>query len=826
MTNINENKFYQALENIFVGANIEGGSGYVNLMKIKSKYYKIILEQFKKDVDKEEIITDSFKEEFFDRLYSFFEKYFSESGSVYFVKTANWQRVYEQVYTDNKDVVLFWKTHMLYYVKSDILFQSIEVSIKDEETKQDYIFYFDVGTLQNKQNNEKKQIVFTFKEQKIDKDNIDLINDKKGKVVYFFNVNYSENGKKTNSDDIIKKTNIPENVIEKAFKTFKKQSEVDFFINKNAKKFLTEQLDMYLHQILLDEDNKFEQERLNQLKIIKTFANKIIKFISQFEDELVKVWNKPKFALNSNYVITIDKLTEEIIEKISKHENLHLQIKEWYELGMVEEKFDFNQLKKSDLFQNIDEKFKYLPIDTKYFKDFELEVLSLFNNLDETLDGRLIHSENYQALNTLQNKYKEKVQCIYIDPPFNTGSDFAYIDGYQDSSWLSIMNDRIEIAKKFLRDDGSFYLHLDRYANYLGRQLLNYIFGEENYINEIIWRMGWVSGYKTKIDAFVRNHDTIFLYAKNKKNMYFDKLNSNIKYKTYPFSDFSEEYESVLRKVNIKEEDIRSFNINIISKLGESIRVYPSNKKLKKGKYHVEDTWNCNPYEVIDSNKIKRNVAEYTPNGAEITQKPEEFMERIISLSSEKNKIIMDFFTGSGTTISTAHKLERKWIGVEANDYFDTDIIVRMKWVLNGKKVGVSKKINFLGGGFFKYYKLEQYEDTLRNMKYKDNSPTDIFNISKAFEQYIFHADQKFAHVLEVNKDKIELDFDNLYQNIDFAETISNLLGLPIAKITKTSVILESGEKLKEIKTDYKNMNEDEKVEFIRMLRPLLWWGE
>ncbi len=164
MSNINENKFYQALENIFTGANIEGDSGYVNLLKIKSSYYKLILAQFKKEIDLDQTITDYFKEEFFDKLYSFFEKYFSESGSVYFVKTANWQRVYEQVYTDNKDVVLFWKTHMLYYVKSDILFQSIDVNITDEESKQDYNFFFDVGNLQAKQNNEKNALIFSFRE--------------------------------------------------------------------------------------------------------------------------------------------------------------------------------------------------------------------------------------------------------------------------------------------------------------------------------------------------------------------------------------------------------------------------------------------------------------------------------------------------------------------------------------------------------------------------------------------------------------------------------------------------------------------------------------
>ena len=158
MTKINENKFYNSLENIFTGANVEGEGGYINLLKIKSAYYKQILKILKEEISKNTIITGEFKEEFFDRLYSFFEKYFSESGSVYFVKTTNWQKVYEKVYTDNKDVVLFWKTNMLYYVKSDILFHNITIEVEDENNKQ-HSFYFDCGNIKKKQNNKKKELI-------------------------------------------------------------------------------------------------------------------------------------------------------------------------------------------------------------------------------------------------------------------------------------------------------------------------------------------------------------------------------------------------------------------------------------------------------------------------------------------------------------------------------------------------------------------------------------------------------------------------------------------------------------------------------------------
>src|SRR5690554_3100744 len=112
--NKHEMKFYDALEDIFLGAKIEGDGGFVNLLSIKSAYYKKIIKDFKESVSNNELIN-AFKEEFFDRLYSFFEKYFSESGSVYFTKTRYSQNIYEQVYTDTKDVVLFWKTNVLYY---------------------------------------------------------------------------------------------------------------------------------------------------------------------------------------------------------------------------------------------------------------------------------------------------------------------------------------------------------------------------------------------------------------------------------------------------------------------------------------------------------------------------------------------------------------------------------------------------------------------------------------------------------------------------------------------------------------------------------------
>jgi adenine specific DNA methylase Mod len=828
MQNINEVKFYQALENIFTGAKIEGDSGYINLLKIKSSYYKLILERFREDIKAESgIIKDSFKEEFFEKLYSFFEKYFSESGSVYFVKTANWQKVYERVYTDNKDVILFWKTHMLYYVKSDVLFQDISTEIEDEQDGLVYNFHFDVGTLKNKQNNEKKNLFFDFfKEETSEKD---------GKKNYIFNVNYSESGRKTKTSEISSKLKIKEDVLEKAFTVFKKQSEVDFFINKNANVFLNGQLDLYLHQILLNAENKFNQERLDQLKTIKVFAEKIISCIAHFENELVRIWNKPKFVLNSNYVITLDKLTDEIINKLSKHSNLKEQIKEWQELGMVNNNFSFS--KRSELH-------KYLPIDTKYFKNLELDILALFDNLDEALDGRLIHSENYQALNTLQEKYKEKIQCIYIDPPFNLDkkANFDYKVNYKDAIWATILENRLKIAKNFLKDAGSIFVRCDYNGNWIVRPILNNYF---QYANEII--ISKSAKLTEQINRYHSGHDTLYFYTKTEKY----------------------DFETVKRKRNepkwramhlpgtrsslIPEKFIKLFSKNnIVEKKGNfytKARIILGKELLPPNGRH----WALSQETIVNlekENKIRLNDKDepqtqesewqrltdnwtdyvgYSSTWGFTTENHEKIIERAIRTSSlEKREIIFDFFSGSGTTAVVAQKLNRKWLSIEMGQQFFNVDLPRMKEVLSGRGIheptGISKEVRWKGGGFFKYYSLEQYENTLRNMKYSNNTPSTLWDNKNPFETYIFKADQKFADVLSIGSEIFEVDFDKLYKDIDFAETISNLKGLPIKRITKTSVLLDS--ESKEIKTDYKNMTNSEKIEFIRLLKPLLWWDE
>jgi hypothetical protein len=222
--------------------------------------------------------------------------------------------------------------------------------------------------------------------------------------------------------------------------------------------------------------------------------------------------------------------------------------------------------------------------------------------------------------------------------------------------------------------------------------------------------------------------------------------------------------------------------------------------------YPISDIWNDIFSFTQSEMRVSENIS-FTN-----VQKPENLLRRIIQASSLQGSYILDFFAGSGTTAVVAHKLNRKYIGIESGMHFNEfyasqdgekrlGLLGRMKIMLKGDKsfkavdkdrrAHLSKDINWDGGGFFKYYKLEQYEDTLRRMKYSETTPGGFYSGGKdAFENYIFKADQKCAGILNLKDEKASINFNKLYNDIDFAETISNSIGLPIKRITEKTVVI------------------------------------
>jgi adenine specific DNA methylase Mod len=889
-----EQKFLDALREIFVGAPVEGESGFINLMKIKSRYYEqAVFPQLLKDVDKAtKPFEKSFREELFDKLYAFFSRYFSESGSIYFRHTPLDKNIYERVYTDDRDVMLFWKTHMLYYVKTDRLFKSMGVNVDGEK------FWFDVSALEHKRANEKRELTYAFGTRKPD-------------GTLSFTVAYSEKGRKTKIDDILRAVKdagayLDEDALTRAFRVFEKQSEVDYFINKNAKAFLKEQFDLWLYQYVFSGENAFTETRLKELQALKDVAYHIIDFIAQFEDELVRIWNKPKFVLNANYIITLEKILlgpsprpsplqgegvrtsesplpegerdrvrgEALFQKILTHPGMTAQLDEWRTLGMVDAKFKPADILEKDLLgAPLYPQYQFLPLDTRYFKELELNLLALFDDLDQELDGWLVHSENYQALKTLLPKFRGRVKAIYIDPPYNSKStEILYVNTYKHASWITIMENRLRLCKYFSTFDGSLVVAIDENQQEELGILLKDIFPER----EIICVTVIHNKKGTQGDYFSNNND----YAYFSISPELSETNGNLipeneweyaNLRKWGKESTRDTAKNCFYPIYVKDEKIIGFG-DVCSDTfhprwnekgddGTKV-VYPVDSsgierkwryarqsveriihllkisKTKDGDIQILKAKNQLQFKTTWDNPLYISGDYGTRLLTEMGIFPEEdlFAKSIHTVSdsiyaiSDKEDIALDFFGGSGTTAHAVMNLnradggKRKYILVEMGEHFNTVILPRIKKVTfsdqwkDGKAVPPSGSPLKRGSGggmsqFVKYYDLEQYEETLRRADYKDTDAP-LFQMTDIYTSYVFLRDLKLMEAVTLDKvaDRIEVRPEKLYAGIDLAETLSCVTGKWIKRITKDTVEFEDGSRASLSEPDW------------TILKPLIWW--
>lgn len=338
-------------------------------------------------------------------------------------------------------------------------------------------------------------------------------------------------------------------------------------------------------------------------------------------------------------------------------------------------------------------------------------------------DNMLIKGNNLLILESLLPIYKNKIKLIYIDPPYNTGSDtFSYNDNFNRSSWLTFMKNRLEIAKKLLSDDGAIYVQLDYHQVHYAKVLMDEIFGEDNFQREIIWRIGWLSGYKTKDNNWIRNHDTILFYSKNFKNLKFNKY-------YIPKNEFK--------------------------------RIAKSDAE----KYPIEDVWNGNEYDDLNSIAIVSFSGEtvskmLNPEDEVKGQKSEKLLERIIKAHTKEGDIVLDFFAGTGTTGAVSMKMKRKFILCEQLDEHLDICKRRLQNVIKGEQSGVSKKNNWKGGGSFTTFELAKLNEIFIE---KINLATDD-NIDILFEDIL--SSDFITYKVDLNKININVDdFKNLSLN-------------------------------------------------------------
>ena len=861
---------------MFTGAEVDGDSGFVNLMRMKRAYFQSIRPKLMEETDRRAERDSLFREELFDKLYTFFHRYFCESGSIYFRHLPVFSKTYERVYADGRDVALSWKTQMLYYVKSDVLVRSMPVELNEQDKPQNTRrFFFDATEIEHKKNNERREFVFTFDQVK---------RDNTGRVVHL-KATYSHKGNSTKIDHIIKASRaagvrITEQELQKAIGVFRRQTEADFFINKDARGFLREQFDLWMYQYLFQEETIFQQKRIEQLQAIKELAYCIIDFVAQFEDELRRVWEKPKFVRNVNYVITLDKLPDSVLEKITKHNGAKAQISEWRELGMVDEKFSMRKIFNGQ--KNISDKnrageHRFLPLDTKHFKNLELEILDGLGNLDEALDGELVHSENWQALNTLQRRYKGKVKCIYIDPPYNAqSSEIAYVNTYKHASWISLMADRLRIGKLISGSNAPHVIAIDEVEQEFLGQIISQEFTE--------WRKVCVPivhnprGQQGKNISYVHEY-AFFVYPNDNQKYIADILKDEVDSRNlrdsgtesnrhsaascfYPFivkdrkligvgevpSDNIHPASANVAKENgvveiwpIDEagnEKKWRYSVATVHKILEDLEIKNGRKSLQvifnKEKETMRSLWVDSKYDASEyGTKVLQSILGKNLDSSFKYPKSIHTIQRILLTiyNEDKEGTVLDYFAGSGTTahavinLNREHGGNRKYLLIEMGEYFYTVLLPRIKKVVYSKDWKEGKPVSREGGShFLKYYTLEQYEETLKNARYEDGEQLELDSIKSPFEQYVFFGDDKLAHFVKPLKNgKLNINLHNLYPDIDIAETLSNALGKPIRKRTADTVTFADGSTEK---INPKTMTKPEQRHFVSLIKSYLWWGE
>lgn len=362
----------------------------------------------------------------------------------------------------------------------------------------------------------------------------------------------------------------------------------------------------------------------------------------------------------------------------------------------------------------------------------------------DIFDNVLIKGDNLLALKALEQEYCGKVKCVFIDPPYNTGSAFThYDDGVEHSLWLSLMRDRLELIRVLLSDDGSLWISIDdNEAHYL-KVLCDEIFGRANFVANVVWQ----KVYSARMDAklFSGSHDHILVYGKSEA---FYPKRLIVQQNDRQFNCWDEKAQKHYRRRSLRKEGSGSLrsdrpNLYYAVKAPDGTEVFPVKPSGIEGRWRwekttyesnkdtivewvkLDDRWEIYvkqykeeeatrppetfwPSEEVGHNhEAKQEAQSFNASDVFATPKPERLLNRVLEIATNPGDLVLDSFAGSGTTGAVAHKMGRRWILVELGDHCETHIVPRLRKVIDGAdNGGISTSVGWKGGGGFRYYKL------------------------------------------------------------------------------------------------------------------------
>ncbi|WRE58625.1 site-specific DNA-methyltransferase [Helicobacter pylori] len=400
----------------------------------------------------------------------------------------------------------------------------------------------------------------------------------------------------------------------------------------------------------------------------------------------------------------------------------------------------------------------------------------------------LIKGNNLIALHSLKKKFAKQVKCIYIDPPYNTGNDsFNYNDNFNHSSWLVFMKNRLEVAREFLSDDGVIFVQCDDNEQAYLKVLMDEIFGRDNFIACFVWEKtsNSLSRIRIKTEYILCYEQTKFRLIFNgdmaEEGQDFPILNEvNVKriLQFPPNSIYFKTFKGVIKptKFNKMEliDDLRivnKTNSNMVrinakfkwtqDKLNDEIKegttfVIKSDefsmRYIRKGdrEVKVSNVFNAECGVTTNIKATSEIKALFANSNTDLfsTPKPEALISRILEIATNENDLVLDFFAGSGTTCAVAHKMKRRYIGIEQMDYIETITKERLKKVIEGEQGGISKKCGFKGGGSFVYAELKEVNLEIKKQILNANSKSECLKIFETLsERFLKRTDCKIDEI-------------------------------------------------------------------------------
>jgi len=814
-------------------------------------------------------VTEPMEAQIFNDIYNFFKHYY-EDGDFLTKRRYSRKNKYAVPY-NGEEVYLHWANKDQYYVKTAERFKDYRFRLPD-----DYFVRFELKNAEVDQNNTKGDKKYFLLHGS---DPVSYNSDEKTVKVQFEyrpltdldmdDYDLSDSSRKTTKTDKIRNKVIDKimevaedkkllrealeskergqekTILEKNLYQYTKKHTSDYFIHKNLGEFLSRELDFYIKNEIVHIDDlgtaseKDVEQYMGRVRIVKKISNRIIDFLAQIENFQKRLWEKKKFVVQTDYCITLDKIPEEYYPEILENEE---QIEDWKKLYKLDESMEgsIEQIVGEDeIDTNFLKNHQSMMVDTKFFdEEFKNKLLAVFDNLDDETDGLLIKSENWQALELLQNKLKQSIKNIYIDPPYNRDykgkkERFVYKDNYKHSSWMTMIFDRIKKSKYLMKKDGAIFISIDDIEVCNLKKVVEKVFGLDNFIAQNIWKKKAGGGADAKY--FAEDHEYILVFAKDEKNLnnFSVKMSEELK-SSYNRKDENYKELGPYKRKNLHQTGIETDRPNLKYEIEapDGTKISPPTiwrwekdrfkKAREEGKidFVKDHDGNWKVYtkmylkegenmREVKPRSILKNVGLTRDGNNEIKDffgdkiydypKPTALIKKCIDANDKKGHIILDFFAGSGTTAQSVIDLNRhdgenrNYILVEMGNYYDTIIIPRIKKTIFSSKweEGKPKSESNLSH-MFKYMYIEQYEDTLNNIKFVQENGLKAF---QEFDDYMLnymleYETEDSPSLLDIDqlkspfkyKLKIKEKHESKEKIIDLPETFNYLIGLEVSK--------------------------------------------